>query len=388
MMMLTAFDYHCLETFHYGLFTGYYLIVALAIYVFYHSSDNTRGTLPLALVSLSSALAHILGYIKIEGFPDSLTFHVGLAAYCTWASPTIMLCIKEAITPGWLSWGKWFRYISPFMLGTLLCAITANIYILYVLVGLAIFSTVYCTIILQKSIDIREKLVKEYFTDIDSFGHGWVKVFMYYQILTSICLLLLFMFGKPYQVIIWNYIQAAFWLYFLLKCKEQRYYSTQIPEDIKKDFDQIEETSTKGQKEESEPRNGSDSDQDGDKGLNNDKTVISQETLEYLEKRLSELEEEKTYLDDTLNLTSLAQIVGTNRTYMSVYFRTKNTTFWDYINNKRCEYAIELMKQRPNITMAELSHLCGYKTENCFRSSFSTLYGKTPFAYKREIRAK
>ena len=382
------FSIDSLTSFHCGLFFMFYVIVALAIHVYHR---DIKSTISLLLVSLSSAIAHLFAYLINETDPGNMHLHLVLMSYCTWASPTIMLCIKEALSNGWLTWKRYFRYISPFMLGTLVCLVTANTTVLYFLIGLSIFSTIYCTIILNKGIDKREKLVKEFFTDIESFGHGWVKSFMYFQILTSVCFILLFSWHNLAFNIFWNYVQAAFWLFFLLKCREQHYYSTQIPEDVKPEFDNLDkEIESAGlqilsSSTEAEPKAtniGNESNEEN----SSDKNIISQETLDYLEKRLSDLEVEKCYLDDTLNLNSLAQAIGTNRTYMSMYFRLKNTTFWDYINNKRCLYAIELMKKRPNITMAELYPLCGYKTENCFRTSFSTIYGKTPFAYKRAMR--
>ena len=377
-MTETAFNLQSLTAFHCGLFAAFYIVVGVALFT-YHK--NTKGAIALALVSISSGFAHIFGFLLDSFAPDNVNLSIGLASYYTWASPTVMLCLKEAISPGWLTWEKYLRYISPFLLGTILCLIFGNIYILNILTGLDIFATVYCAFVLRKGIDLREKVVKEYFTDINTFGHGWVKGFMYFQVLTAICLYPLFTNHNVYIGIIWNYIQGGYWLYFLLKCREQRYYSTQIPDDIQKDLDEIDKQ-IDGRKEVKK-----DEEQIIPEAEAGEKMMISSETMEYIEKRLHELEEQKVFLTESLNLASLAQEVGTNRTYMSVFFRTKETTFWDYINGKRCEHAIEIMKARPSVTMAELSHLSGYKTENCFRSSFTTLYGKTPFVYKREMKS-
>lgn len=377
-MTETAFSLQSLTAFHCGLFAAYYIVIGVALWI-YHK--ETKGAVALALVSLSSGLAHIFAFLIDSFDPGNMHIQLGLGSYYTWATPTVMLCLKEAITPGWLTWQKYFRYISPFMMGTVLCLVFANIYILNILIGLNIFASIYCAIILRKGIAIREKVVKEYFTDIETFGHGWVERFMYFQVLTSICLIPLFLYDNKIVGIIWNYIQGGYWLYFLLKCREQRYYSTQIPDDIQKDLDEIDKQ-IEARKEVKK-----DEEQIIPEAEAGEKMMISSETMDYIEKRLHELEEQKIFLTESLNLASLAQEVGTNRTYMSVFFRTKETTFWDYINGKRCEHAIEIMKARPSVTMAELSHLSGYKTENCFRSSFTTLYGKTPFVYKREMKS-
>lgn len=350
--------------FHCGLFTAFYCVAGYALFLYHR---ETKGALALALVSVASGSAHLFRFFFMALAPDNPNIALALAAFYTWAPPTIMLCIKEAVTPGWLTWNTWARYLSPFMLGTIICFFVASTYIVYILIGLDIFATLWCVHILRKQVIAREKRVKEYFTDIDTFGHTWVNGFMYFQVASSLLLIPLFYIDNLTVGIIWNYIAAAYWLYFLLKCRQQRLYSALIPEDIRTDLEKQEENQT-------EPTM--------------DKLMISQDTYDYIEKRLLELENQEFYLDSSLNLTTLAQIVGTNRTYMSVYFRTKGTTFGDFVNGKRCEHAIDLMKLHPNITMAELSRLCGYKTENCFRTSFSSIYDKTPFVYKREVLHK
>jgi len=347
--------------FHFGLFTAFYCVVGYALFLYHR---ETKGALALALVSLLSAVGHLIRFIALISAPEDPHLRLAVAALFTWTPPTIMLCIKEAVSPGWLTWTNWFRYLSIFIVGTIICLLYPKPYIVYILIGVDIFATIWCIHILRKQVIAREKLVKQYFTDIDTFGHGWVYGFMYFQVLCSILLIPLFYFNDLILGLLWNYITAAYWLYFLLKCRKHRLYSALIPEDIRPDFEDEEKSN------QTEPTM--------------DKLMISQETYDFIEKRLRELEDDEFYLDSTLNLASLAQIVGTNRTYMSVYFRSKGTSFGDFINGKRCEHAISLMRLHSDITMTELSRMCGYKTENCFRTSFFAIYNKTPFVYKRE----
>ena len=231
--------------------------------------------------------------------------------------------------------------------------------------------TINGTILLWKGVDRREIAVKNYFTDIETFGHGWVKGFLIFQVLCSVGFYFLYEYLTVAVNIGWNYIQAGFWLFFLLKCKEQRYYSTQIPEDLGEIIDHESAIQKKDEKKEEE-----------------EKYYLSEDKMEYIEKKLNELNTEKIYLSDSLTLSVLAQEVGTNRTYLSAFFHLKDTTFYDYINGLRCDYAIEQMKRTPGKTVAEIANICGYKTENSFRSAFVTLYDKTPAVFKRELRNK
>ena len=377
-MNVAASTIQAINCFHCGLFAASYIVIAFAIYIYHRGIASARA---LWLITIGSAIAHICSFlIEVLG-PTNFTLHLGLTAYCTWAAPSIMLVIKDAVTPRWLTLKRFAKYLSVFMIGTVACLITSNVYILYILLALDIFATVWGTFVLWKSIDQREKLVKEYFTDIEEFGHGWVKNFMYYQILSSIFFAVLCNFREyTILIIIWNYIQLGYWLFYILKCREQKYYSTVIPEDIKECFNEIDKQQDAIIMGDKKP--------EIQQETNTEKSILSDEMREYIERRLKEIETDKFYLNDSFNLASLAQHVGTNRTYMSMYFRLTETTFWDYVNEKRCLYAIDIMKQNPDITMAELAGMAGYKTENCFRTSFSTIYGKTPFVYKRTLRGK
>ncbi len=370
------FNTEYLAIFHCGFFAALYIVVALAIVV-YHK--NVKGTTPLALVSLSSALAHIFLFLILLLAPDNQYVQAGLSSYFTWASPTIMLCIKEAINPGWLTWSRYFKLMSPFVVCTLLSLFTANIYILYIATTFTILATIACFIRLNKEIAVHERLIKEYYTDLESFGNGWIKGFMFFQIATVLCMSLFLFWNNTYFKIFWNYLMAAFWIYFLIRCKEQHYFSRQIPKEIQ---DAVAES-----KAENETAAIADNKEamSAEAEPSTEKHVMVQSTFDYIEKRLNDLDDNVFYSDTNISLISLAQMVGTNRTYMSVYFRAQKTTFWDYVNTKRCNHAIELMKKNKSISMNELSQKCGFRTTNCFRTTFTTLYGSNPSSYKKML---
>lgn len=354
-----------LSVFHCGLFAAFYCVVGYALWVYHRS---TKGAIALAGVSLLSGLAHFMSAYIFIFDPNNNALLLALGGYCTAATPSVLLCIKEAITPGWLTKKKYLLLLSPFFLGMALCYIFANKNILYFFIALEIIFSFTCAGIFWKGIDRREKAVKDYFTEIESFGHGWVKSFIVFQLFVSVSFFFFFEYHGVLINIIWNYIQAAFWLYFLLKSKEQRYYSTQIPDDVKEIIDNATNKEEQRKKDEE------------------DKNPISADKKEFIEKRLLELKEQKIYTSNSLTLSTLAQEVGTNRTYLSAFFHQNDTTFYDYINALRCEHAITLMKRNPGYTISEISSQCGYKTENSFRTAFSAIYGKTPASYKREFR--
>ena len=375
-----------LAIFHCGFFAAIYITTALAIVV-YHK--NVKGTIPLVLVSLGSALAHILVFLLFTLAPDNRHLQIGLMSYYTWASPTIMLCIKEAISPGWLTWSRYFKLMSPFLVCTALCLITANINILYVAIGLTIVATIASFVRLNKEIAIHEQLIKEYFTDLESFGNGWIKGFMYFQIATVFCMSSFLFWRNTYFEIFWNYLMTAFWIYFLIRCKQQHYFSRQVPDVIlSNNSENVEQVAADDSPTTAEAAEKGDANQ-GNAPQSSEPTpekyAIVQTTLDFIEKRLKDIDDNVFYSNANISLVTLAQLVGTNRTYMSGYFRAKNTTFWDYVNTKRCNHAIELMKANNSISMQDLSQLCGFRTSNCFRTTFTTIYGTNPSSYKKII---
>lgn len=366
-----SFDLGSITAFHSGIFATFYFCTAYAIWVYYR---HIRGDVALSLESAASGLCHVLIYISSLITPPSPHLHYAIACYCCCASPTILLCIRESVQPGWISWKRYFQYIGPFLVGTVLAGIFASEYIFYILLVADFCFCCYATYRLINGINTHEKLIKQYYAEVEGYSHNWVRVFVYIQVANVVVFFLLYQHFSEVFNILFNYFQAFYWLYFLLMCKKYRYYSRQIPNEYKGvlDADAESEIGTAYSKVEN-------------KDNTEERTIISNETVELIETRLLELEAEKFYLNDSLNLAVLSQLVHTNRTYMNLYFRMQNTTFWDFINRHRCDYAVSVMKKHPTITVPELAQTCGYRTDSCFRSSFTTIYGMTPNAYRKEL---
>lgn len=56
-----------------------------------------------------------------------------------------------------------------------------------------------------------------------------------------------------------------------------------------------------------------------------------------------------------------------------------------YINTKRMEYAVSLMKQHPENTLAAISEACGIKSQATFIRNFRNAYGLTPSEFRRNL---
>lgn len=91
------------------------------------------------------------------------------------------------------------------------------------------------------------------------------------------------------------------------------------------------------------------------------------------------------YRDSTLTLQKLAQLLGTNRQYLSNYInRERNMTFYEYINDFRLEEAkviLESKNSESQQSLEDIAVMAGFNSYSTFLRSFKSKYGKTPSKY-------
>ena len=99
-------------------------------------------------------------------------------------------------------------------------------------------------------------------------------------------------------------------------------------------------------------------------------------------------EEPQLYLQYDLTLTQLAQALGTNRTYLSMYFSRQGTTYNSYINDLRirhfeCLYRDAVTAGR-DVTAQELATQSGYRSYRTFSLAFRQRKGQSVTAWMNE----
>lgn len=119
-------------------------------------------------------------------------------------------------------------------------------------------------------------------------------------------------------------------------------------------------------------------------GSNNCETEESQ--LSDLGLRIERLfREDMVFLNPNLKITDVALAVGSNRTYVSAYFnREASTTFYDYINGLRIEYACRLLKET-ELSVKIIASKSGYNSPQAFIRVFTKIKGSSPTEYKSFI---
>lgn len=91
---------------------------------------------------------------------------------------------------------------------------------------------------------------------------------------------------------------------------------------------------------------------------------------------------EEHYMDENLNVSSLASDLYVSKTFLVKLFKDyMGTTPLDYINRLRCERAAVMLGNQDR-TVEEIAGRVGYANVHSFIRVFKKLYGRTPGAYR------
>lgn len=82
---------------------------------------------------------------------------------------------------------------------------------------------------------------------------------------------------------------------------------------------------------------------------------------------------EQIYLKHDLRLDAIARRLGTNRTYLLAALRQEmDTTFNEYVNRKRINFARQLMTNNPSMLKSEIAARAGYNSMSAFYRNLKT----------------
>lgn len=88
-------------------------------------------------------------------------------------------------------------------------------------------------------------------------------------------------------------------------------------------------------------------------------------------------------IEGDLSLAVIADKFHITVEYLSSYFKKKaGANLSAYITEQRMKNAVKILKDNPNIKIAELSERCGYENVNTFTRQFKQYTGTTPSKYK------
>lgn len=99
-------------------------------------------------------------------------------------------------------------------------------------------------------------------------------------------------------------------------------------------------------------------------------------------------EDTRLYLQTDLTLSQLSVAVGVNRYYLSQYFTSQDTSYYEYIHDLRVDYFIaryrELAAAQKPIVAQQLAQESGYHSYSTFSTAFKRRMDKSVTAWMRE----
>lgn len=117
---------------------------------------------------------------------------------------------------------------------------------------------------------------------------------------------------------------------------------------------------------------------------------ISEEQVKAYKEKLQELmDEKKIYLDPTLTLNKLAQLVNIPPRKLSLFLNLSyNKNFKEYINTYRVEYAKNMLTTKNSFryTMYSIAYDSGFNAESTFYLVFKQQTGLTPKQYQDKFK--
>lgn len=120
-------------------------------------------------------------------------------------------------------------------------------------------------------------------------------------------------------------------------------------------------------------------------GENEDAKAAEDERQHYKEvdKRIMK---EQLFAQPDFGRDELMRLFGVDKnTLPSIIQRYAGTNVPGYINNKRMEYAVLLIKQHPEYTLGAISEACGIKSPATFIRNFKNAYGMTPSEFRKQL---
>lgn len=95
---------------------------------------------------------------------------------------------------------------------------------------------------------------------------------------------------------------------------------------------------------------------------------------------------EELFRNPNFGRDELVRLMGVDKNNVSpIIQRYTGTNVTGYVNGKRMEYAVQLMKEHPEYTLAAIAEACGMKSPTTFIRNFRESYDLTPSEYRKSL---
>lgn len=111
-----------------------------------------------------------------------------------------------------------------------------------------------------------------------------------------------------------------------------------------------------------------------------DNVAVSRDRLNSVKNTIKYID---THLSEPITLQMLAENAGMTPNYFSTLFKKiSGITLWDYINSRRIEATMQLLKGEKQLNILEIATQCGFNNTANFNKIFKKVSGLTPKEYR------
>lgn len=125
---------------------------------------------------------------------------------------------------------------------------------------------------------------------------------------------------------------------------------------------------------------------DHDEMGKNEIVDASNEELRHFKEVDKHIMKERLFTNPAFGRDDLMRLLGVDKnTLPALLQRITGTSVSGYINIKRMEYAVSLMKEHPEYTLESIAEACGIKSSATFIRNFKSAYDMTPSEYRKQM---
>ncbi len=120
-----------------------------------------------------------------------------------------------------------------------------------------------------------------------------------------------------------------------------------------------------------------------------DATALSDEITLHIEKHLTNWIDNRKYLQQNINIGSVAKEVYTNRTYLSRYInKVYGCSFRVWITQLRIDEAKRLLSEHPELSISDIATQIGASSQESFSHTFTNYTKVSPTKWREEHQKK
>lgn len=350
----------------------------------YRPYRYSRGLMGVALLALSANyMVHF--FITPRTICPAMAILMNLCTYwiAVWLFGSALMLLLDR---GWVSRRRFIRHVVSWVA---YCMIT---YILWLLLPtgvslsllplvLAIVFIVYAVGVARKVFVTFRKTVRrldDFYSDDGAAYIQWMSVFTYWAVFFGVGQGV-FTFVPDRYVYIWIISAIPFYIYLYESYSNYLLLYEQVADILDNSGNADEE-----ERQTEQPPVQAVAETVADEEKERLPLVMSHDQETALERSLREWIDKEGYTVGGLNIADVARATGTNRTYLSAYINSRyQMTFREWVNTLRLDYAKRLMKENPELLVAEVARKAGYLSLSYFTKTFKEAEGVTPGKWGR-----